>query len=240
MKHEDGDLHIVAGGPAATVKHAAQQYMRQMAKHRDDPSYALAMLTMTNAATLSLGRAVRSELQAAGTVGPDVMTKKALARQGAAFDLALGVGDRVRVFDRLHDADTPGRERVLASNGDVVTVLALSDQSMRVRNDKGDEGTVPWRKLQEHLGAPVRLTLGYARTVNAGQGSTVGENITVALDGTAAVTGFAAYVAEYPAQRPLDMDHRRVISPAIDRRHAEVYGKLSADQAAGHPTSHLG
>ena len=195
MKHEDGDLHIVAGGREATIRHAARQYMEARALHRDDPSYALAVLTMTNDATLAIGRAIRSELQAAGVVGQDVLTKKATAR-GQTFDLQLAVGDRVRVFDRLHDADTPGRDRVLASNGEIVTVVGLSGQGMRVRNEKGDEGAVPWRKIQEHEGAPVRLTLGYARTVNLGQGSTVGDNITVALDGTAAVTGFAAYVAE--------------------------------------------
>jgi hypothetical protein len=36
-------------------------------------------------------------------------------------------------------------------------VVGLSGQGKRVRNEKGDEGSVPWRKIQEHEGAPVRL-----------------------------------------------------------------------------------
>ena len=112
------------------------------------------------------------------------------------FDLPLSVNDKVRLFTRVHDANTPGRDKVLGNNGDVVTVRALSEQGMAVRNDaSGAEGLVKWSKLQERAGDPVRLTLGYARTVNVDQGSTVKENLFVLPNGTSAVTGFAAYTA---------------------------------------------
>jgi hypothetical protein len=56
---------------------------------------------------------------------------------GATYQLAPG--DRLRLFDRVHDAEAGGRAKVLASNGDVVTVLALTKKGMWVRNDQGQE-----------------------------------------------------------------------------------------------------
>jgi hypothetical protein len=194
MKRADGDLQLVAGGPDATIRHAAKLYAQRVAAHRDDPTYTQTIITMNNAQTAAVGKAVRTELQAAGSVGPDVMTIKAVAR-GETFDLTLGVNDQVRLFDRVHDADKPGRSKVLASNGDTVTVLALSERGMHVRNEAGVEGMVEWRKLRQHPDAPVNLALGYARTVNVEQGSTVTESLFVLPNGTSMATAFAAYVA---------------------------------------------
>jgi hypothetical protein len=74
--------------------------------------------------------------------------------------LPLAIGDRVRLFDRVYDANAPGRKSVLGSNGDVVTIRELTDQGMIVRNHTGAEGLVAWRKIQAHQGDPVRLTYG--------------------------------------------------------------------------------
>jgi hypothetical protein len=51
---------------------------------------------------------------------------------------------------------------VLANNGEVVEICALTEQGMIVRNATEAEGLVPWRKIQSRPDAPVRLTYGYA------------------------------------------------------------------------------
>ena len=96
----------------------------------------------------------------------------------------------MRLYDRVHDARIPGRKTVLASNGEVVEIRALTESGMIVRNDAGVEGLVAWRKIQAHQDAPVRLTYGYAMTVDTAQGSTATEHIHALPAGSHAIHGF--------------------------------------------------
>jgi hypothetical protein len=75
----------------------------------------------------------------------------------------------------------------------VVEIRELTDQGMIVRNDAGAEGLVAWRKIQARQGAPVRLTYGYAMTVDTAQGSTATEHIHAMPAGSHAIHGFKAY-----------------------------------------------
>jgi hypothetical protein len=139
--------------------------------------------------------AIRERLKQSGHLGGDQLTIKATDRNsGQTYDLALAPGDRVRLFDRVFDARTGGRDRVLGNNGDVVTVLALDDRGMRVRGERG-EGVVAWSKIREHKGEPVRLTYGYATTIETAQGSTVREHIVALPSGSRSVSLFKGYTA---------------------------------------------
>jgi hypothetical protein len=102
-----------------------------------------------------------------GELGDDVEVVDATDRNGDTYPLALAVGDRVRLFDRVHDARIPGRKTVLANNnGEVVELRELSDEGIIVRNDAGVEGLVAWRKIRTRRDGPVRLAYGYAMTVD--------------------------------------------------------------------------
>jgi hypothetical protein len=127
----------------------------------------------------------------------------------------LAVSDRVRLYDRVHDARVPGRKTVLANNGEVVEIRELTDQGMIVRNDAGAEGLVAWRKIQARQGAPVRLTYGYAMTVDTAQGSTATEHIHAMPAGSHAIHGFKAYTAASRHERTTWM----VVDEASERRH---------------------
>ena len=118
-------------------------------------------------------------------------------RSGATCKLALATGDQVRLFDRVHDADTPGRAKVLGNNGEVVEIREITDTGMRVRNAAGDEGVVAWSKIRERPGEPVRLAYGYAATVNVSQGVTSTEHIHASVSGH----GLTAYTALSRHQR---------------------------------------
>ncbi len=128
--------------------------------------------------------------------------------------MPLAVGDRVRLFDRVHDARVPGRKSVLANNGDVVEIRQLTDQGMIVRNDAGVEGLVAWRRIQARPDAPVRLTYGYAMTVDTAQNSTATEHIHAMPAGSQASHSFKAYTAASRHQRTTWI----VIDEASERR----------------------
>ena len=97
---------------------------------------------------------------------------------------------------------------MLASNGEVVEIRALAEEGMIVRNDAGIEGLVAWRKIQARRDAPVRLSYGYAMTVDTAQGSTATEHIHALPAGSHAIHGFKAYTAAQPP-RADHLDRRR-------------------------------
>jgi hypothetical protein len=103
----------------------------------------------------------------------------------------LAIGDQVRLFDRVHDARADRRKTVLAANGEVVEIRGISNDGMLVRNAAGVEGVVAWKKIQSRADGPVRLSYGYASTIDVAQGSTVH----AMPAGSQAVHGFKAYVA---------------------------------------------
>ena len=66
---------------------------------------------------------------------------------------------------------------------------------MLVRNASGLEGLIEWCKIRSRPDTPVRLTYGYATTVDTAQGSTATEHIHAMPAGSQAINGFKAYTA---------------------------------------------
>jgi hypothetical protein len=195
MKQQDGTAELVAGGRQATVQRVARLWRQRLEANRADPGFKLTVSAPTNADAREIGAAIRAERRRSGELGEDAKVLDATDRNGDTYRLALTVGDRVRLFDRVHDARVAGRKIVLANNGEVVEIRELTDQGMIVRNDAGIEGLVAWRKIQAHADAPVRLTYGYAMTVDTAQGSTATEHIHAMPAGSHAIHGFKAYTA---------------------------------------------
>ena len=140
MKQQDGTAELVAGGRQATVQRVAQLWRERIEANRADPEFKLTVSAPTNADAREIGAAIRAELRRAGRLGPDATVLDATDRVGETYRLPLAVGDRVRLFDRVHDAKASGRKSVLGNNGDVVTIRELTDQGMIVRNHSGAEG----------------------------------------------------------------------------------------------------
>ena len=108
--------------------------------------------------------------------------KDAVDNSSQPYTLALTIGERVRLFDRVHDAGQGGRDKVLANNGSIVEVVDLTAKGMVIRNAAGETGTVLWSKLHKRSSDPIRLTYGYAMTRNLAQGITSSEHIDVPLE----------------------------------------------------------
>jgi ATP-dependent exoDNAse (exonuclease V) alpha subunit len=215
MKQQDGTAELVAGGRQATVQRVAQLWRERIEANRADPEFKLTVSTPTNADAREIGAAIRVERRRAGELDDDAKVIDATDRNGETYRLALAVGDRVRLYDRVHDARVPGRKTVLANNGEVVEIRELTDTGMIVGNDAGVEGLVAWHKIQASRDAPVRLTYGYAMTVDTAQGSTATEHINALPAGSHAIHGFKAYTAASRHERTTWI----VVDEASERRH---------------------
>ena len=215
MKQQDGTAVLVAGGRQATVQRVARLWRERIEANRGDPAFRLTVSAPTNADVREIGAAIRAERRRAGEIGDDVKVLDATNRSGDTYRLPLAVGDRVRLYDRVHDARVPGRKTVLANNGEVVEIRALTEEGMIVRNDAGAEGLVAWRKIQARPDAPVRLSYGYAMTVDTAQGSTATEHIHALPAGSHAIHGFKAYTAASRHERTTWI----VVDEASERRH---------------------
>jgi len=231
MKQQDGTAELVAGGRQATVQRVARLWRERLEANRGDPEFKLTVSAPTNADAREIGAAIRAERRRAGELGEDAKVVDATDRNGDTYQLALAIGDRVRLYDRVHDARVPGRKIVLASNGEVVEIRALTDDGMIVRNDAGIEGLVAWRKIQARPDAPVRLSYGYAMTVDTAQGSTASEHIHALPAGSHALHGFKAYTAASRHERTTWI----VVDEASERRHLASRSMLGQRPEIGEP-----
>ena len=214
MKQQEGTAELVAGGRQATVQRVAEIWRERIAANQDDRDFKLTVSAPTNADAREISAAIRAELRRAGRLGRDATALDATDRNGETYKLPLAVGDRVRLFDRVHDARVPGRKSVLANNGEVVEIRELTDRGMIVRNDAGIEGLVAWRRIQERPDAPVRLTYGYAMTVDTIQGSTATNTSMPCPAGSQASHSFKAYTAASRHERTTWI----VVDEASERR----------------------
>ena len=171
IKRADGTAILVPGGRAATAERVAELWVQSGGK--------ATISTDSNPSVHEIGTAIHQRRQAAGEIGADRIT---------IHGLALTEGDRVRVRDRLHDAETKGRAKVLANNGDVVTIREIHQRYMVVENAKGDVGTVLWSKTKNGL------AYGYSGTAHLMQGVTSENHFHAPLDGTRSANAFSAYV----------------------------------------------
>jgi hypothetical protein len=197
---EDGHLHLVAGGPDAVIRRTVADWRQRTDAHASDPDYSLIVMTPTNARVLDIGLAIRADRRAAGEIGAVETTVKAMdPNSKTQFDLPLSVGDKIRTFTRTHDADTPGRKKkMLSANGDVIEILKLLPDGLQVRNAAGEEGRVTWSQMKPWRAPkndPVRISLGYAVTIDSAQSLTRSDAIVSLPDGSKQVTGYKAYTA---------------------------------------------
>ena len=108
MKQQDGTAELVAGGRQATVQRVAELWRERIEANRADPDFKLSVSAPTNADAREIGAAIRTERQRRGEIGPDIMVLDATDRNGETYKLPLAIGDRVRLYDRVRDAQTPG------------------------------------------------------------------------------------------------------------------------------------
>ena len=216
---EDGQVHLVAGGPAPVIQRTTELWRKLTDANAANPDYSLLVMTPTNAQAREVGMAIRANRRAAGEIAPEdgAVLKAMDPNSQETFDLPVAVGDKLRMFARTYDAETKGARKLLSSNGDVVEVLELQPDGLRVRNAGGDEGLVTWAQMKPWRAPrndPVRVTYGYAVTVDTAQSATTTAAILAMPEGSRQVTGYKAYTA---GSRP-QVEYHMVVSDAAERR----------------------
>jgi hypothetical protein len=193
MKREDATAELVAGGRDATIKRAAALWRDRMEARGMDPEFRLTVSAPTNRDAYDLSLAVRAEMRAMSRLGEDKLTVQVAAGDGSGLQLLpLAAGDKVRLFNRVFGPD----KTHFGSNGDVVTVLDANGDGIQARNPDGAETFLGFEKLRQRNDGPIRLSYGYATTIDASQGSTSPEHIDALPEGSRAVNGLKGYVAE--------------------------------------------
>jgi hypothetical protein len=197
-KVANGTLKLVPGSYEETVSAVVELWQARRDANAERQDYSISISTPTNADAHAVSMAMRAHRRALGEIGEDKITLPATDAGGAearTFDLALAVGDRVRLFRRTNAVFKSGRASNIGRNGSVLTVTGISATGLTLRAASGKLGFVPFANLRPDGGDRVLLDYGEALTTNTAQGSTVSEHIHALPAGSALVSAFGAYTS---------------------------------------------
>jgi hypothetical protein len=195
LKQEDGTLKLVAGDRRMVARAVARLREDRIAENAAVPGYSIGISAATHADAREISAAVREARLAAGEIGPTAARMKAVGHDGETYDLAVSVGDQVRLHANTNAKFANGKVGTIGRNGSVLEVREISKEGITLRVQNGRTGSVRWSTLQERDGERIRLSLGYCATIDSSQGSTCTEHIETMLSGSAAVTAFKGYSA---------------------------------------------
>ena len=196
MRRADGHAMMVGGDRDQVVARIADLYVaRRDILLAAGSKRGITVSAPTNEDVAEISRAIRQRLKARGEIGAEEVVHRAIDQGNREFDLALAVGDRVRLFRRTWGS-VNGEKRQVGNNGDVVQVLGQDAERLRILTKDGAVAEVEWRRLQDGKTGRLFLGFGHALTIEAAQGITSDEHINALPRGTAGVTAFTTYVAE--------------------------------------------
>ena len=170
MKREDGTVELVPGRAEDVISRVAKLYAERLEATGRAPTIA----APTNQDAHLIGGAVRKERRKMGLLGNDISTVKATdgTRQ---YTLALAQGDRVRLYRSTGADYGNGQGGPIGRNGDVLEVVGVSMDGLKLKSAAGKVGTVGWEKLADKKTGRTLLGYGDCLTVHSAQGSTADE-----------------------------------------------------------------
>lgn len=193
-KREDGTARLIAGDYERVVSEIAQLWQERRKINQQNENWTISVSAPTNRDARAISLAIRKCRQVMGEVGPDMWNLSCCDLSGDAFDLTIGVGDRVRLFKRVNARCSDRSRGLLGNNGSVLEVIAIKPDGITLRNDKGRIGHVLWNTLRSE-GGRILLSYGDVLTIDSSQGLTTSEHIEAMPAGTAGVNSFKAYTA---------------------------------------------
>ncbi|MDN3563044.1 MobF family relaxase, partial [Paeniroseomonas aquatica] len=196
MKRSDGTAEAVPGGYNDAVRRVAELWRQRREANAGDAGFSISVTAPTNADARAVALALREERRAMGEVGADVLSVRATDQAGAAYNLTLAPGDRVRLFDRLNARFLDGGRGNIGNNGSVLEVRAVNAEGIVLRTAAGRDGAVSWESLADKKNGRTRLAPGDVLTIDAAQGITSSEHINAMPAGSTGVQGFKGYTAE--------------------------------------------
>jgi conjugative relaxase-like TrwC/TraI family protein len=184
---EQGRAHLVPGTVADVAAAAAALWWER----RQIRGAAPLTLVPTNADARSVNAAIRTRLQAAGEIGPDVLEVDAASASGERYTMALAIGDSIRLFRRTYATGSRG---VVGVNGSLVFVAAIREDGLVLRLPTGREAFVSWDNLRDRASGRLLIGPGNIVTLSTGQGGTADDAITILPRGTSGVRAGGFYV----------------------------------------------
>ncbi|MCW8309185.1 relaxase domain-containing protein [Acidiphilium sp. PA] len=197
MKREDGTAQLIGGDLDQVADRIAEFYLqrRDILQARGG-NRGITISVPTNDDAAAISHAVRDKLKSRGEItGPDTILK-AIDQRGEHYDLPVAQGDRVRLFRKTWTQFHDARHGYLGNNGDILDVVAVSQDTITLRRSDGRTATVRQDALREEKTGRIMLGFGHAMTIDSAQGITSTEHINALPRGTANLTAFKAYVAE--------------------------------------------
>jgi hypothetical protein len=111
--------------------------------------------------------------------------------------MMVAVGVTVRLFDQANASFGQGSRGYFGENGTTAEIVSIDPaQGLRLRRADGRVGAVKWSSMQDKATGRIRLAYGHALTIDARQGDTLTDHITLLPAGTRGVNGFKIYPAD--------------------------------------------
>lgn len=218
-KRADGTARLVPGGYREAVEAVAALWQARRQANAGDPNYTLTVSAPTNADARAISAEIRTYRRAAGELAADLVVLDACDQNGAAYDLPLAIGDRVRLFDRVNASFRGSLRGNIGNNGSVLEVRGIDASGLVLRTAQGREGKVAWESLRDRTSKRIRLSYGDVLTVQAAQGATSTEHVQAMPAGSRAADAYSAYAAGSRHRRATYL----VISEGAERK--EVTGR---------------
>ena len=198
-KAENGTLRVTPGGYDEAVQSVVTLWQQRREANADRERYSISISAPTNHDAHQISIAMRAKRRDLGEVGADQINVPAIGQGGSnakTYDLPLGKGDRVRLFERTNarflDTNKGGN---IGRNGTVLEVARIDAEGLVLRTKEGREGLVKWDSLSDKQSGRVRLAYGDVLTTNTSQGATVTEHIFAVPGGSRQVNAFGAYTS---------------------------------------------
>jgi hypothetical protein len=198
-KLENGTLRVAPGGYGEAVQSIVDLWQQRREANADRERFSISISAPTNHDAHQISMAIRGKRRALGEIGDDRTTVPATSGAGIEArtdDLALAVGDRVRLFERTNACflDT-GKSGNIGRNGTVLDVAEVKAEGLVLRTKAGREGLVKWDSLTSKANGRIKLAYGDVLTTNTSQGATVSEHIFAIPGGSRQVNAFGAYTS---------------------------------------------
>jgi hypothetical protein len=198
-KSDNGTLHVVPGGYDEAVQSVVALWQQRREANAGRARYSISISAPTNRDAHEISVAIRVKRRALGELGPDLISVPAIGQSGTnakTYDLSLGVGDRVRLFERTNarflDTNKGGN---IGRNGTVLEIVKFETEGLVLRTKEGRDGWVKWDSLSDGPTGRVKLAYGEVLTTNTSQGATVTEHIFAVPAGSRQVNAFGAYTS---------------------------------------------
>ena len=196
-KDRAGLLQLAPGGYTDAIKAGVDEWERRVEANSARPDYTIGMSVPTNADAHAVGLEVRQRARAAGSLGGLDHNIKAIDQRGVTYDMAVAVGERVRLFNRVNASYGHGSRGYFGENGTVAEVVSIDPrQGIKLRRHDGKVGALAWDSLKDKSTGRIRLAYGSALTIDARQGDTLTDHVTVLPTGTKSVDAFRIYPAD--------------------------------------------